>query len=319
MSTTLSTEKLLEMYRTMHTIRYFDTRINELYGEGLIHESVHLSIGQEAVATGICAALRPDDYIVSTHRAHAHSIAKGVPLKAIAAEILGKVTGCCRGRGGTMRLTYVEKGVMFSCAIVGSNIPMAVGLGLAAKYRKTDRVSVCFFGDGASNTGSFHEGLNLASLWRLPVIFVCENNQYAISTPIRKSASVERISQRAAAYNMPGVSVDGNDVLAVYDAAVEAVNRARRGEGPTLIECITYRWMGHYTGDPATYRAKEEVEAWMKKCPIKRLEKVLAQRGVSQDQLSQIVEEVKREVEEAIKYALESPEPPLTELTEYIY
>ena len=312
---------LLGLYETMLTIRRFEESIADLYRRGLVPSSAHVYIGQEAVAAGVCAALRPDDYVVSTHRGHAHSIAKGVPLDKLAAEILGKATGLNRGRGGSMRPCCPEVGVLYSCPIVGSNIPIAAGVGLAIKLKGTDQVVACFFGDGASNIGDFHEGLNLAAIWRAPVIYVCENNQYAISVPVWRSTSVRDIAARAASYGIPGVVVDGNDVIAVYRAARWAVERARRGEGPALIECKTYRWLGHHVGDPGTaYRTREEVEAWKARCPIKRLrERLLAAGIASEEELARLEAEVEEAVGKAMEFALNSPFPGPEELHEFVY
>ena len=317
----LNEEKLVWMYKKMVEVRTFDEKVRDLYMRGLVPGTTHLYIGQEAVAVGVCANLRRDDYVFSTHRCHAHTIAKEVPLREIAAEILGKVTGCCKGKGGSMHLSRVDLGFVYSSAIVGGGVPLAVGAGLSIRLKKGDQVVVSFFGDGASNTGGFHEGLNLASLWKLPVIFVCENNLYAISVSTKKSTSVENIADRAAAYGMPGLIVDGNDVLAVYEAARNAVERARKGEGPTLLECKTYRWLGHFAGDPGdAYRTKEEVEAWKEKCPIKKLKTKLVEEGIlSEEEINRIDEEVKREVEEAAEYAINSPYPSSEELVKDVF
>ena len=317
----LDKRTLLRLYRTMLTIRRFEESIADLYRRGLVPSSAHVYIGQEAVAAGVCACLRPDDYVLSTHRGHAHSIAKGAPLERLAAEILGRATGLNRGRGGSMRPCCPEVGVLYSCPIVGSNIPIAAGVGLAIRLRGTDQVVACFFGDGASNIGDFHEGLNLAAIWRAPVIYVCENNQYAISVPVWRSTSVRDIAARAASYGIPGVVVDGNDVIAVYRAARWAVERARRGEGPALIECKTYRWLGHHVGDPGTaYRTREEVEAWKARCPIKRLrERLLAAGIASEEELARLEAEVEEAVGKAMEFALNSPFPGPEELHELVY
>ena len=312
---------LLRLYRTMLTIRRFEESIADLYRRGLVPSSAHVYIGQEAVAAGVCACLRPDDYVLSTHRGHAHSIAKGAPLERLAAEILGRATGLNRGRGGSMRPCCPDVGVLYSCPIVGSNIPIAAGVGLAIRLRGTDQVVACFFGDGASNIGDFHEGLNLAAIWKAPVVYVCENNQYAISVPVWRSTSVRDIAARAASYGIPGVVVDGNDVIAVYKAAKWAVERARRGEGPALIECKTYRWLGHHVGDPGTaYRTREEVEAWKARCPIKRLRECLLAAGIaSEEELARLEAEVEEAVGKAMKFALNSPFPGPEELHELVY
>ena len=313
---------MLNLLKKMLQIRVFEEKIAEVYARGKVPYDPHLSIGQEAIATGVCANLREDDYILSSHRSHAHSIAKGVPLTELASEILGKKTGCCKGRGGTMRPVHVEAGVLYSSPIVGANIPISTGVALAIKLRKTDQVVACFFGDGASNIGDFHEGLNLASIWKLPVIFVCENNMYAISVSVTRSTSVRDIADRAAAYSIPGIKVDGMDVIAVYKAAHEAVKRARDGEGPTLIECKTYRYRGHDESDPPPwpYRTKEEVDEWRKKDPIEKLKRKLFNMGaLKKEMFENMLQEVTQRAEEAINYALESQYPSPEELTEYVF
>jgi len=316
-----SYEKIISMYKKMLKIRLFEEKIGEEYAKGLVPGLVHLYIGQEAVAVGVCEHLRKDDYVFGTHRGHGIAIAKGLPLNKLAAEILGKETGCCKGRGGSMRVADVESGLMYSCPIVGAGLPLAVGAGLSIKLRGTDQVAVCFFGDGASNTGDFHESLNLAAIWNLPVIFVCENNMYAISVSVKYSTSVEDISRRAHGYNILGVVVDGNDVIAVYEAAREAVQRAREGKGPTLLECKTYRLTGHGTTDPGTgYRSKEEIEEWKKKCPIRRIEDYLLKEGIlTEEDLKRIREITSREVEDAIKFAEESPYPSPENVAAYVF
>jgi pyruvate dehydrogenase E1 component alpha subunit len=309
------------MYTKMLEIRRFEEKISEEYGKGLIPGLVHLSIGQEAVPVGVCANLRRDDYVIGTHRGHGIAIAKGVPLDKLAAEILGKENGCCRGRGGSMRVAYVDTGLLYSCPIVGTGLPLATGVGLSIKLRKTDHVAVTFFGDGASNTGDFHESLNLASIWKLPVIFVCENNMYAISVHVKKSTSVENISERAHGYNIQGLTVDGNDIIAVYKAAHEAIQRARDKGGPTLIECKTYRTVGHGTTDPGVaYRTAEEIEEWKEKCPIKRFENYLIKSGIlKEENMQQIKNDVEMRVKMAIKFAEESPYPTPEKVAEYVY
>jgi pyruvate dehydrogenase E1 component alpha subunit len=309
------------MYTKMLEIRRFEERIGEEYVKGLVPGLVHTSIGQEAVAVGVCANLRKDDYVFGTHRGHGIAIAKGVPLDKLAAEILGKEGGCCRGRGGSMRVAYVDVGLLYSCPIVGTGLPLATGAGLSIKMRKTDQVAACFFGDGASNTGDFHEALNLASVWKLPVIFICENNMYAISVHIKKSTSVENISDRARGYNITGLTVDGNDIIAVYNAAKEAVKKARNGSGPTLIECKTYRTVGHGTTDPGVaYRTAEEIAQWKSKCPIGRLRNYLAENGILKEtDIRRIERDVEVTVGKAIKFAEESPYPSPDQVAEYVF
>ena len=281
---------LLDMYRMMLTIRRFEERCNYLYMQGRIPSTLHLYIGQEAVATGVCAHLRPDDYALSTHRPHGHAIAKGVAPRAIMAELFAKSTGCCRAKGGSMHVGDISVGMVPAIAIVGGNIPIASGLALAAKRLGTDRVAVCFFGDGATNEGAFHEGMNMAAIWDLPVVFVCENNLYAASTSVSVTFKIEDIADRAAAYGMPGVVVDGNDVVAVYEVAGQAIARARRGEGPTFIECKTYRLCGHSRSDPRTYRSKEEEAQWEAKDPIPGLGERLKAMDLATDETLATIE-----------------------------
>jgi len=308
------------MYRTMKRIREFETKAAELFAEGRIPGFVHLYIGEEAVATGVCANLKDSDYITSTHRGHGHIIAKGGDLKYMFAELFGRETGYCKGKGGSMHIADADRGILGANGIVGAGHNIAVGAGLSAKYRDTDQVCVCFFGDGSTNQGTFHEALNMASIWKLPVIFVCENNLYGISMHQSRHQAIQDVADRAVAYNMPGVVVDGNDVLAVYEAAKEAVDRARNGQGPTLIECKTYRHRGHFEGDPTVYRDEEEVKEWLQKDPIPRLvEFMLDNNVVTEEEIKKIDEEIAAEIEEAIKFAEESPFPPVEAAVEDIY
>jgi pyruvate dehydrogenase E1 component alpha subunit len=307
----IAREKLIEMYKSMELIRHFEYTVNELYARGKIFGALHLYAGEEAVAVGVCANLRPDDYAVSTHRGHGHCIAKGADVKRLMAELFGRSTGVCKGKGGSMHLADVSVGMLGASGIVGGGIPLAAGAALSAKYRGTDQVAVGFFGDGASNQGVFHESLNLASIWDLPVIYVCENNQYAESTAVSAAMRVKNVADRAAAYAMPGKVVDGMDVIAVHEAAKQAVERARQGEGPTLIECKTYRFEGHEMGDAHDlYRSKEEVEQWKKRCPIRRLRQTLiSSGGLTEREAEKMEQEVKKQIEDAIKFADESPYP----------
>jgi pyruvate dehydrogenase E1 component alpha subunit len=291
-----------------------------LYAQNLVPGTIHLYAGEEAVAVGVCSALQKDDYITSTHRGHGHCIAKGADMKRVMAEILGKQTGYCRGKGGSMHIADFSLGILGATAVVGAGFPIAVGAGLSIKLRKTSQVVACFFGEGASNQGTFHEGLNLASVWRLPVIFVCENNLYAMGTRQSRVMNIENVADRAVAYGIPGVVVDGNDVLAVYETAEKAVERARNGLGPTLIECKTYRHKGHSRVDPAKYRPKEEVEYWLAKDPIKRFrEKLLQTNILTEAEIQQVEMEVSVEIEEAVKFAMESPYPNPEEALEDVY
>lgn len=316
----LSKYQIIEMYKTMKRIREFESKAMELFGEGHIPGFVHLYMGEEAVATGVCSNLNEDDYITSTHRGHGHIVAKGGDLKYMMAELFGKATGYCKGKGGSMHIADATKGILGANGIVGAGHNIAVGAGLSAKYRGTGQVCVCFFGDGSTNQGTFHESLNMASIWKLPVIFVCENNLYGISMHQSRHQAIQDVADRAVAYNMPGVVVDGNDIFAVYEAANEAINRARNGQGPTLIECKTYRHRGHFEGDPTTYRDPEEVREWLNKDPIHRLFEYMIENNIStEEEIQRINEEVNKEIDEAVRFAEESPYPPLESAVEDIY
>jgi pyruvate dehydrogenase E1 component alpha subunit len=316
----LDNNKLIEMYHQMLTIRLFEEKVFELYGQNLVPGTIHLYAGEEAVAVGVCANLRQDDYITSTHRGHGHCIAKGARLDKTMAEILGKKTGYCKGKGGSMHIADFSIGMLGATAVVGAGIPIAAGAGLSIKLRGTDQVVACFFGEGASNQGTFHEGINLAAVWHLPVVFVCENNLYAMGTRQSRVMLIENVADRASGYGIPGVAVDGNDPTAVYEAAEVAVERARRGEGPTLLECKTYRLKGHSRFDPATYRPKDEVNEWLKRDAIARFQTKLLENGVLDDaEIQGIVQKVKGNIEAATKFALESPFPEGTEALQDIY
>jgi pyruvate dehydrogenase E1 component alpha subunit len=313
-------EKLAEMYKKLLQIRYFEEKVFELYGQNLVPGTIHLYAGEEAVAVGVCSNLKEDDYITSTHRGHGHCIAKGADPKLIMAEILGKKTGYCKGKGGSMHIADFKIGMLGATAVVGAGLPIAVGAGLSIKLRKTDQVVACFFGEGASNQGTFHESVNMASTWSLPVIFVCENNLYAMGTRQSRIMNIENIADRAIAYGIPGVTVDGNDVLAVYEASQKAVELARSSGGPTLIECKTYRHKGHSRVDPAKYRPKEEVEEWLAKDPIKRFKTMLLQmNALVEIEIQKIEREVLAEIEEAVKFAVESPYPSPEEALDDVY
>lgn len=312
----------LKIYEQMVKIRHFEDKVADIYARGLMPGLAHLYTGQEAVAVGVCNALRDDDYITSTHRGHGHCIAKGARLDRMMAELFGKVTGYCGGKGGSMHIADFERGILGANGVVGGGIPIATGAALGIKLRRSDQVVACFFGDGATNQGIFHESLNLAALWKLPVIYVCENNLYGISVAQSRHQAIKDISVRATSYNMIGVTVDGNDVLEVYHAALDAVKRARAGEGPTLLECKTYRWRGHHEGDPnrgTRYRTKEEIEEWMTKCPIKRFEQRLLEMGIASEVLEKIIEKVKQEIDDAVQFAENSPLPPVTAAMEHVY
>ncbi|MFQ5880713.1 MAG: thiamine pyrophosphate-dependent dehydrogenase E1 component subunit alpha [Dehalococcoidia bacterium] len=308
----LETEQSLEMYRKMATIRRFDGRAVEEFHAGNIPGVVHAYIGEEAVAVGVCAALRRTDRIASTHRGHGHTIAKGADIKLMMAELLGRSNGYCRGKGGSMHIADFSVGMLGANGIVGAGMPIATGAALAAQLEGGDGVAVAFFGDGASNEGAFHGSLNLASIWKLPAIYVCENNRWAVSVPASYALSVEDVSVRAVAYNIPGVTVDGTDVLAVYEATEQAIQRARAGEGPTLIECKTYRWRIHaeMLGNPSDPRPREEIEMGPQRDPITAFATWLMEQGVaSAATLQQIDGEVEAAVEEAIAFAKSSPLP----------
>jgi pyruvate dehydrogenase E1 component alpha subunit len=316
----LKKEQFSEMYRKMLEIRLFEEKVFDLYGQNLVPGTIHLYAGEEAVAVGVCSNLNVDDYITSTHRGHGHCIAKGADLRRTMAEILGKKTGYCKGKGGSMHIADFAVGMLGATAVVGAGLPIAVGAGLSAKLRKTSQVVACFFGEGASNQGTFHESINMASVWALPVVFVCENNLYAMGTRQSRIMSIQNVADRAAAYGIPGVKVDGNDVLVVYEAARTAVERARAGKGPTLIECKTYRHKGHSRVDSAKYRPKEEVEEWLGKDPLKRFRQAMLGNGIlTQTELEHVETEVADEVADAVKFALDSPYPEGKEALENVY
>jgi len=314
-------ERGLALFRTMLTIRLTEEQLLRAHQRGLVHGACHAYIGEEAVATGVCAQLRPDDMVFSTHRGHGHALAKGLEPRALIAELLGRATGCSGGRGGSMHLYAPAIGLMGTSGIVGPCILQAAGAAYAAKVLKNGHVSVAFFGDGASNNGAFHEGLNMAGIWKLPVVFVCENNQYATEIPISYSGANPNIAERAAAYNIPGVAVDGNDAIAVNQAAEEAVRRARAGEGPTLIECKTYRIRPHAEGmGDYTYRTREEVEAWKARCPIQALRRVLLETGAATEKgLTEIENERREAIAAAMKQAESDPWPQPSEALGHVY
>ncbi len=314
-------ETLLELYEKMVRIRFFEQKAVELYQKGLIPGIPHPSIGQEAVSVGACSVLREDDYIATTHRGHGDIISKGARVDKMMAELLGRKTGYCKGKGGTMHIADLDLGILGANGIVGGGLPIANGAALAFQMMGTDQVCLGFFGDGASNTGSFHEAINLASVWKLPIVFVCQNNQYAVTTPQRDHQNICEIAMRATGYGIPGVCVDGNDVLAVYEAASEAVERARKRGGPTLMECKTYRWMGHFLGEPGTgYRTKEEIAEWKKRDPIKLYrEKLLTMGTCGEKDLEETNRNVEREIEEAVLFARNSPEPDPEDTLKDIY
>ena len=313
-------QRAKRIYQNMNRIRCFEMKAVSLFESNKLRGSVHLYVGEEAVAATLCSRLSDEDYIASTHRGHGHCIAKGAALDRAMAELMGKATGYCKGRSGSMHIADLSKGNLGANAIVGGGIPIATGAALASRMQGSGRVSVSFFGDGASNEGTFHESLNLAAVWKLPIIFVCENNLYGISVPAWQSTSVEDIGVRGAAYGIPGVTVDGNDVEAIDEAFQAAYERAKAGDGPTLIECKTYRWLGHWTGDPQPYRSREEVEEWKRKCPIKRYRERLLEEGLfTGDELNQIEREAQEEADKAAEFALNSPDPDPASLLDDVF
>jgi 2-oxoisovalerate dehydrogenase E1 component len=317
----LTKEQYLELLGKMLLIRSCEEQVVKSYARGEITGGVHSYIGEEAVATGVCAHLRSNDAVFSTHRGHGHALAKGMKPERMIAEVMGKATGCCGGRGGSMHLFEPSVGFYGTSGIVGPSILLASGAGYVAKLAALDRVGVAFFGDGASNTGAFHEGINMATAWQLPVIFVCENNMYATEVPFAKISKSPSVASRAQGYGLPGVEVDGNDVLAVYQVAGEAVSRARAGSGPTLIECHTYRMRAHSEGmRDAGYRTQEEVDSWKARDPIKRYKARLIEIGAgTQEEIDALEGEMKKVAEAAADYARKSPMPDPATLTNYLY
>ena len=316
----ISKDKLLWMYKHMRLIRVFEERLREDFAAGKLAGFIHLYAGEEAVAVGTCVNLTDDDYIISTHRGHGHCISKEVDINSMMAEIHGKATGTCNGKGGSMHIADVGKGMLGANGIVGGGPPLACGAGLTSKIKGTNRVTVCYFGDGASNQGTTLESMNLAGIWKLPVIFVCENNQYAETTSPKYSVAGGDIAARARGFGMPGVKVDGKDVFAVYEAMHEAVELARRGDGPSFIEADTYRYYGHFEGDAMTYRTKEEVKSYRKKDCIKQFrETVLNKKLLGADELESIDNRAKQTIEEAVRFAEESPFPPPEEILTDVY
>ncbi len=303
--------ELLHLYHEMLLIRRFEEQCNALFLQGKIPSTLHLYIGQEAVAVGVCSALRPDDFVLGTHRPHGHALAKGVSSRSIMAELFGKVTGCCKAKGGSMHVGDMAVGMFPAIAIVGANAPIAVGSALSAKMRGTQQVTIAFFGEGGSNEGAVHEAMNMAAIWQLPVLFICENNLYGASTPISQVVAVENVADRAAAYGIPGVIVDGNDVLAVQEATRIAVERAREGKGPTLLECKTYRLCGHSRSDACNYRTRDEEAEWRDKDPLVRLSRYITEVAqlATAEEIAQVAEEVEAIMQDAINFAEESPEP----------
>jgi TPP-dependent pyruvate/acetoin dehydrogenase alpha subunit len=306
----LTDDRKLAMYRLMVLCRMFEERVNSLFLQGRMPGTIHQAQGQEACAVGVCGALEREDMITSTHRPHEHAVARGIPVKSLMAELFAKKTGCCGGKGGSMHVGDPELGMLPAIAIVGGGIPLATGYALSLQYLKKPNIVACFFGDGAVNIGSFHEAINMAAIWDLPVIFICENNKYGASTRIDQVMRVKRVSDRAAAYGIPGKTVDGNDVEVVYQATLEAGERARKGMGPTLLELETYRFVGHSRSDPGHYRAKEEVAEWKSRDPIARFQATYLASGLLNAALvEEIKSSVERELDEAVSFAEASPSP----------
>lgn len=317
----LDKDTLLALYRQMLLIREFEQAAARTYREGKIPGFIHLYIGEEAVASGVCAHLEAGDCVGSTHRGHAHALAKGVPAREVMAELWGRSTGCSGGRGGSMHLYSKAHGLLGTNGIVGYGLPLAAGAAFTAKYTGSRQVAVAFFGDGSVNLGLFHEILNLASIWALPLVFVCENNLYATELSFLKATAGQSVANRAGAYAMPGVEVDGQDVQAVYHAAGEAVARARAGEGPTLIECLTYRYVGHHEGDPGTgYRTSEEIAEWKKRDPIQMITNRMQDDEIAtQAELDRIIADVTQEVQDAVEYSAQSPWPSPADLANRVF
>jgi pyruvate dehydrogenase E1 component alpha subunit len=316
----LDSEKLVNMFRQMLVIRQFERMADQLYAAGKVHGTMHLSAGQEAVAVGTGKALKPDDYLLNHHRGHGHFIAKGADIDRMMAEFLGKESGYCRGRGGSMHIADFEANNLGANGIVGGGISLAVGVGLAVEMQKQPQIVLCIFGDGAANQGIFHESLNMAALWNLPVVFLCENNQYGMSMPVTRATSKLPISDRAQIYGIPGYHIDGNNLLLVYDTMREAVDHARSGQGPVLVEAVTYRYFGHSKSDRNLYRTKEEIDAWKESDPIVRFENQLAAGGLlSDDDAKEFRMRASQIIEQAVAFAEAEPEPDVANLTEYVY
>jgi TPP-dependent pyruvate/acetoin dehydrogenase alpha subunit len=315
----LDDEQLVELYREMLLIRKFDEQARRLYMDDRIRGSTHTYTGEEAIAVGACAALTDDDMITSTHRGHGHCLAKGGDPKAMMAELLGRATGYCKGKGGSMHIADFELGILGANGIVGGGVGIATGAAYASDYQDLDRVVICFFGDGAINQGVFYEAANMAVLWSLPVVYLCERNQYAEFSASAPMISVDDLAVRAKAFGMPGETVDGNDVLAVHRTVGQAVSRARNGEGPSLVVAETYRLEGHTIGDPLTYRPDGEAESWWEREPISRFRRYLEEKGILTEDADAIESEVEKEIEEAVAFAMDSPSPSQDELFKDVY
>jgi pyruvate dehydrogenase E1 component alpha subunit len=316
----LPKEKLAWMLQKMCETRYFEEKAEELYVRGLVHGTMHLSIGMEAASTGSIAALQPDDLIIHHHRGHGHTIAKGADITLMMAEFLGREPGYCRGRGGSMHIADLPGGNLGATGVVGSGIPTSVGIALALQMRKSSKVLLSYFGDAATNLGEFHESLNMASIWKLPVVFLCDNNQYGMSAAISDMTNIERLSTRAVSYGIPGETTDGNDILAVYQATRTAIDRARAGGGPSLVENVTYRWRGHSKSDRNLYRTQEEIDAWKTKDPIVRFKQVLVEAGIMTGAEAEAIDhQAKLTVDQSAETALTFPEPSPENMEDEVY
>lgn len=317
--TQISSKKFEEMYEKMLLTRYFEEKVAYFFSMGMVHGTTHLYVGEEATATGVCCALEPDDLIASTHRGHGQCISKGIDINRMMAEFLGKENGYCKGKGGSMHIANLEGGNLGANGVVGGGIPLAVGAGLTTKMKKLDRIVVGFFGDGATNQGTFHESLNLASIWKLPVLFVCEDNKYGLSMSRYKSMNIDDISVRASAYGIPGKTIDGNDVIAVYEETKKAREYVKNN-GPMLLVCDTYRTLGHSKSDANAYRTKEEIAEWKAKDPIKRIRTYLHDNNVlSETELKAIEDRAKKTIEDAVAFAENSPYPSIDTIMEDVY
>ena len=315
----ISKKKYKEILEKMLLTRRFEEKVSYFFSMGMVHGTTHLYVGEEAVASGVCCALDETDYIESTHRGHGHCISKGIDLNKMMAELRGKETGYCKGKGGSMHIADLSRGNLGANGVVGGGIPLAVGAALTLKMKKRKNIVVCFFGDGATNEGSFHEAVNLASVWKLPVLFVCENNKYGMSTSIKQHMNIDDIALRASSYGIPGVNVDGMDAIAVYEETVKAKKYVLKN-GPMLLVCDTYRYLGHSKSDANVYRTKEEIESWKKKDAIKKLEKYLVKENVfTQNEIDLIEEDTRRQIEDAVAYAEASADPALETITDDIY
>lgn len=315
----LARETAKEMMYKLYAARIFEERVNEMFMRGMIHGTTHLSVGQEGVAVGAIYGVNKTDLIMSNHRGHSHCIAKDADVKKMMCELLGRKPGFCKGMGGSMHIVDIESNNYGANGIIGPAIAIATGIALALKKDRSGKVILDFFGDGSSNTGSFHEALNMAALWKLPIVYICENNQYGMSTPVEKTVSVPNIADRALAYGIPGIVVDGNDVFAVMKEVSEAAERARTGQGPTLIEAKTYRWFGHSKSDKRAYRTREEEEEWKARCPIKRFETYMLENGFAQTDVEQIRKMAEDYMEEAVDFALQAPVLTMEEAKSLVY